>query len=35
MAEKRGVLIVGDSSTVCSFIDKILRNCDFEEIEAV
>jgi len=35
MAEKRRVLIVDDSTTVCSVIDKILRSCAFEEIEAV
>jgi len=35
MAEKRRVLIVDDSKTVCSVIEKILHSCGFAEIEAV
>jgi two-component system chemotaxis response regulator CheY len=35
MAETRRVLIVDDSMTVCSLIEKILRSCEFAEIEAV
>jgi CheY-like chemotaxis protein len=35
MAERRRILIVDDSMTVCSLIEKILRSCDFAEIEAV
>ncbi len=35
MAETRRVLIVDDSKTVCSVIEKILHSCGFDEIEAV
>lgn len=35
MADRRRVLIVDDSATECSVIDKILRSCGFGEIEAL
>jgi two-component system, chemotaxis family, chemotaxis protein CheY len=35
MAEKRRVLLVDDSTTVCTVVEKILRECGFEQIEVV
>ena len=35
MAEKRRVLLVDDSTTVCSVVEKILRDCGFEQITVV
>jgi two-component system chemotaxis response regulator CheY len=33
MAERRRVLLVDDSITVCTVVEKILRECGFEQIE--
>ena len=35
MADRRRVLIVDDSTTVCSVVERILRSCGFSEIEAL
>jgi two-component system chemotaxis response regulator CheY len=35
MAERRRVLLVDDSTTVCTVVEKILRECGFEQIEVV
>lgn len=33
MAERRRVLLVDDSTTVCAVVEKLLRECGFEQIE--
>ena len=35
MTERRRVLLVDDSATVCTVVEKILRECGFEQIEVV
>jgi two-component system, chemotaxis family, chemotaxis protein CheY len=35
MRDKRRVLVVDDSATVCRMVEKLLRMCGFEEIETV
>lgn len=33
MAERRRVLLIDDSTTVCSVVEKILRSCGFDQVE--
>jgi two-component system chemotaxis response regulator CheY len=33
MAERRRVLLIDDSTTVCTVVEKLLRECGFEQIE--
>ncbi len=35
MNDTRRVLVIDDSTTVCSVVEKILRSCGFEKIEVM